>query len=144
MSFVLAAVIGYVLLRRRIGALGLRRVFATLTRLAVVAGLIAGGTGADRSCSAWTLGWARTRWPASSSWSSAALVLVVGYLAAAFALRVREIRDLGRWSGPGSRAGIRYRGVTDLSISHRRGQPRQRKLAWKYPVKTVSSAIIAE
>ena len=39
-SFVLAAALGYVLLRRRIGPLGLRRVFATLGRLGL-AGLIA-------------------------------------------------------------------------------------------------------
>ena len=38
-SYVLAAVIGYALLRRRIGSLELRRVFGTLGRLALAAAL---------------------------------------------------------------------------------------------------------
>src|SRR5690606_20234284 len=40
-SFVVAAILGYLLLRRRLGPLGLRRVFATLGRLAVAAGIAA-------------------------------------------------------------------------------------------------------
>jgi putative peptidoglycan lipid II flippase len=92
-SYVLAAVIGYALLRRRIGSLELRRVFGTLGRLALAAALAGVPTllvviGLD------------ALWGESKSSSLAQLVvggavLVAAYVGAAFALRVREVRELG-------------------------------------------------
>jgi putative peptidoglycan lipid II flippase len=93
LSFVLAAVLGYVLLRRRIGRLGLTAVFATLGRLTVAAlggGVLAlialivisgaMGDGKKGSVVALVVGGA---------------VLIAGYVAIALALRVREVRELG-------------------------------------------------
>jgi putative peptidoglycan lipid II flippase len=91
-SFVLAAVIGYLLLRRRIGSLELHRVFGTLGRLAAAA-MLAGvpallvvigldalwGVGKAASIAQLILG---------------GLVLVAAYVGAAFALRVPEVREL--------------------------------------------------
>ena len=92
-SYVLAAVIGYALLRRRIGSLELRRVFGTLGRLALAAALAGVPTllvviGLD------------ALWGESKSSSLAQLVvggavLVAAYVGAAVALRVPEVRELG-------------------------------------------------
>lgn len=92
-SFVLAAAVGYLLLRRRIGSLELRRVGATLAQLALAA-LLAGGPalltvlgieallGVGKLASVVGL-------------VTGGVVLVVGYVAAAVVLRVREVHDLG-------------------------------------------------
>jgi putative peptidoglycan lipid II flippase len=92
-SFVVAAAFGYLLLRRRIGRLDLRSVFATLGRLAVAA-VVAGVptllvlVGLDAF-----LG---ESWVASVvELIVCGLVLVTTYVAVAFALRVREVRELG-------------------------------------------------
>jgi putative peptidoglycan lipid II flippase len=110
-SFALAAAIGYLLLRRRIGPLGLRSVFTTLARLgiaAVVAGiptaLVVIGLNA---------------WLGGGKISSAiqlvvgAVVLMAVYVATAMALRVSEVRELsamvrarlGHAAGPASSSG---------------------------------------
>jgi putative peptidoglycan lipid II flippase len=93
-SFVLATALGYWVLRRRLGALGLHQIFATLGRLAVaatVAGLLA-----------W-LAVAVLEAAEGDGKLASVVQLVVGgfvllgsYLAVAFALRVPEIRDLTR------------------------------------------------
>jgi putative peptidoglycan lipid II flippase len=92
-SFVFAVALGYWLLRRRLGPLGLRRVVATLTRLAVAAALAAVpaalavygldavlGDGKVASVVQVVVG---------------GMVLLVGYVAAATALRAREVTELG-------------------------------------------------
>ena len=93
-SYLLAAVVGYVLLRRRIGRLELRRVFATLAKLGLAA-LLAGVPtllvvlgldavlGDDRKGSNIV------------ELLVGAVVLVAAYIGAALALRVHEIRELG-------------------------------------------------
>jgi putative peptidoglycan lipid II flippase len=93
LSFLLAAVVGYVLLRRRLGSLELRQVFTTLARLgaaAVLAGVpallaVIGlgallGEGGLGSLAQLIVGGA---------------VLVVAYVGIALLLRVREIQELG-------------------------------------------------
>jgi putative peptidoglycan lipid II flippase len=92
-SFVLAAVIGYALLRRRIGSLELRRVFGTLGRLAVAAVLAGVPTllvviGLDAL-------WGEGKQASFAQLVVGGAVLVATYVGAAFALRVREVRDLG-------------------------------------------------
>jgi putative peptidoglycan lipid II flippase len=94
-SFVLAVVLGYVLLRRRVGPLGLRQVFGTIARL-VVAAMIAAIPavivvivlnqvfGADR----------HTKVASLVELGVGGLVLIATYIGAAFALRVREVREL--------------------------------------------------
>jgi len=92
-SFVLAAALGYWLLRRRIGQLGLMRVFTTLGRLglaavlaAVPAGLVIFALDAVRGDG---------KMASVVQLLVGGLVLVGGYVAAAFLLRVREVRELG-------------------------------------------------
>jgi putative peptidoglycan lipid II flippase len=91
-SFMLATVLGYALLRRRIGRLGLAQIGSTLGRLAaatVIGGLaswlvlvgLTAATGAGKIASIVQL-------------VTAGLVLVLVYVAAAFVLRVREVREL--------------------------------------------------
>jgi putative peptidoglycan lipid II flippase len=91
-SFVLATVLGYLLLQRRVGPLGLPDVFATLGRLAVaacVAGLLAWAV-----LAALTAAFGDGKWASVVQLIVVGLVLLAAYLAAAFALRVREVRDL--------------------------------------------------
>lgn len=92
-SYVFGAALGYWLLRRRIGRLGLRRVATTLIRLAVAAALASVPTvlvvaGLDTFLSDDWLGNA-VRLVAGG------IVLLVGYVMAATALRVREVTELG-------------------------------------------------
>jgi putative peptidoglycan lipid II flippase len=92
-SYVLAAVIGYALLRRRIGSLELRRVFGTLGRLALAAVLAAVPTllvviGLDAL-------WGESKASSFAQLIVGGAVLVGAYVGAAFALRVREVRELG-------------------------------------------------
>jgi putative peptidoglycan lipid II flippase len=93
LSFMLGAVLGYWLLRRRIGRLGLREVGATLARLTLAAGLAAVPT-------------ALVVYGLSSvlddNWLGSVVqvvvggvVLLAGYVGAAVVLRVREVTELG-------------------------------------------------
>lgn len=91
-SYLAALALGYWLLRRRIGPLGLMRVLDTLVRLGLAA-LIASVPAALVVVTMTAL--------AGDAWASSVAQLVVGgsvliaaYLAAALALRVREVRDL--------------------------------------------------
>ncbi|NJC68845.1 murein biosynthesis integral membrane protein MurJ [Planosporangium thailandense] len=92
-SYVFGAALGYWLLRRRIGRLGLRRVATTLLRLTVAAALAAVPTvlvvaGLDTFLSDDWLG-NLVRLVVGG------IVLLVGYVVAAAALRVREVTELG-------------------------------------------------
>jgi putative peptidoglycan lipid II flippase len=91
-SFVVAFVIGYWLLRRRIGLLGLREVASTLLRLGVAAAVAA----VPAAGAAWALGNVL-----GDGWRGSAVQLVVGtvvlalvYLLLASALQVSEVRQL--------------------------------------------------
>jgi putative peptidoglycan lipid II flippase len=92
-SFVLAAVIGYALLRRRLGALELRRVFRTLGQLALAA--VLAGVLALLVVMGFTAMWGEEKWASVAQLVVGAAVLGVAYVGAAFALRVPEIRELG-------------------------------------------------
>jgi putative peptidoglycan lipid II flippase len=92
-SFVLGAILGYWLLRRRVGALDLNRVFASLGRVglaSLVAGIVTGLV---------TLG--LTAWWGSGKAASVAqlviggFVLIAVYLGVALAMRIHEVRELG-------------------------------------------------
>jgi putative peptidoglycan lipid II flippase len=93
LSFALAVVIGYALLRRRVGALGLAQVGATLVRLGIAAAVAAIPTGL-------TLFLLTALWGDESKLANvgqlllAGLVLVGTFLAAALLLRVGEVREL--------------------------------------------------
>lgn len=93
-SFAAGAVLGAVLLRRRLGPLGMRRVGGALLRLVAAAGIAAVPT--------WLVGYAVTDlWGTGKLASLAHLVLggavlLTGYALAALALRVPEVRDLAR------------------------------------------------
>jgi putative peptidoglycan lipid II flippase len=100
-SFVLAAAIGYVLLRRRIGALGLRQVFSTLLRLGL-AGLIA-AVPTVLVVVGLTALWGDGKGASVLQLFVGGAVLVAVYVGAAFALRVREVREL--WTMVRSRVG---------------------------------------
>jgi putative peptidoglycan lipid II flippase len=91
-SYVLSVAIGYWLLRRRIGRLGLRAVASTLARLTLAAGMAA--------VPAWLIT-VRLRHAIGAGWGSSVLqvvlgggVLLAGYTGMALLLRVREIREL--------------------------------------------------
>ena len=92
-SFVLAAVIGYLLLRRRIGSLELRRVFGTLGRLALAAMLA--GVPALLVVIGLDALWGEGKAASIAQLILGGLVLVAAYVGAAFALRVPEVRELG-------------------------------------------------
>jgi putative peptidoglycan lipid II flippase len=90
-SFVVALVFGYWVLRRKIGLLGLRRVADTLVRLtgaAVVAGVVAFGV-------AWLIakGIGDGKVASIIELAVGGLVLVAAYAALATVLRVREINQ---------------------------------------------------
>ncbi|GII22289.1 murein biosynthesis integral membrane protein MurJ [Planosporangium mesophilum] len=92
-SFVFGTVLGYWLLRRRMGRLGLRAVGSTLARLALAAALAAVPAG---------LAVVGLRAVLADDWLGSVIELVVGgvvllagYVAAAVALRVREVTELG-------------------------------------------------
>jgi putative peptidoglycan lipid II flippase len=93
-SFVVAAVVGALLLRRRTGPLGLRRIADTLLRL----GAAAGASG----LAAFGLTVIIERWLGDGKFGSAIMfgagtvVLLAGYVGLAVLLRVREVTELGR------------------------------------------------
>jgi putative peptidoglycan lipid II flippase len=91
-SFVVAVVIGYVLLARRIGSLDLTRVFATVGRLTAAAAIAAVPTGLV----VWLMirVWGDEKVASAVELVVGAIVLILVYLAAALALRVREVREL--------------------------------------------------
>jgi putative peptidoglycan lipid II flippase len=93
-SFVFGVVLGYWLLRRRLGPLGLTRVIATLGRLALAAALAAVPAalavyGLDAVLGDGKIG-------SVVQIVVGGFVLLAGYVAAAAALRVREVTELGR------------------------------------------------
>jgi len=91
-SFVVAAVVSAMLLRRRVGAIGLRQIFDTFAR-AFVAGVGAFALG-------WITVWLLGRWLGDDRLSAlvqlaiGGVVIVGVYGALALALRMREARDL--------------------------------------------------
>lgn len=91
-SFVVAAIVSYALLRRRIGSLGLRRVASTLLRL-VLAGAVAAVPG-------WLVAKAlgpvlgHGRIASLAELAAGGAVLAIVYFGLAYALRVREINQL--------------------------------------------------
>ncbi|MCW2643617.1 MAG: integral rane protein MviN [Dactylosporangium sp.] len=92
-SFTFAVALGYWLLRRRIGRLGLTRVLATLSRLALAAALAAVPAalsvyGVDAVLGDGKVG-------SLVQVVIGGVVLLVGYVAAAAALRVPEVTELG-------------------------------------------------
>jgi len=90
---VLAALLGYWLLRRRIGALDLDRVFASLGRVGL-ASLVA-------AIITWLVTLGMTAWWGNGKVASIAqlivggLVLVAAYLGVSLAMRIHEVRELG-------------------------------------------------
>ena len=91
-SFAVAAVIGYVLLRRRIGRLGLTSVFATLGRLSAAALIAAVPT--LLVVVGMTAAWGTGKGASIAQLLAGGIVLFGTYVAAAALLRVREVRDL--------------------------------------------------
>jgi putative peptidoglycan lipid II flippase len=91
-SFVLAAVLGYWLLRKRIGRLGISRVATTLGRLSIAAVIAALPAGLIVWALISTMG---TAWFASLvQLAVGSAVLLVGYVTLALLLRVPEVRDV--------------------------------------------------
>jgi len=92
LSFVAGALLSFLLLRRRLGPLGMARVVGALVRLTAAAALAA--------LPAWAVGYAVTRTMGDGKLASAihltlgGTVLVGAYAAAALLLRVPEVRDL--------------------------------------------------
>jgi putative peptidoglycan lipid II flippase len=90
-SFLVALILGYWLLRRRVGRLGLRQVADTLVRLAIAAGAAA--------VPAFGAAWLLSRLVGDGKLGSAVqlaaggLVLVAVYAALATLLRVREVNQ---------------------------------------------------
>jgi len=91
-SFVVASGLGYLLLRRRIGRLGIARVAGTLGRLGL-AGLIAAVPTAAVVVFI-TLGWGDGKAASAVQLVAGAVVLLGTYLAAATWLRVPEVAEL--------------------------------------------------
>jgi putative peptidoglycan lipid II flippase len=96
-SFVVAALIGYGLLRRRIGRLGLTRVFATLGRLGL-AGLIAAAV-TTVVVVVMTLVWGDEKAASVVQLAVGAVVLFATYVGAALWLRVDEVKELASMIG---------------------------------------------
>jgi putative peptidoglycan lipid II flippase len=96
-SFVVAALIGYWLLRRRIGPLGLTRVFATLGRLGL-AGLIAAAV-TTVVLVVMTLVWGDEKAASAVQLGVGAVVLFATYVGAALWLRVNEVKELATMVG---------------------------------------------
>ena len=91
-SFVLAAALGYWLLRRRVGALGLRQITSTLVRLGVAA-LVACVPTAILVFGI-TMLWNDDQPASYVQLVLGGIVLIATYVAVAFVLRVREVRDI--------------------------------------------------
>jgi putative peptidoglycan lipid II flippase len=92
LSFVAAAALGYLLLRRRIGRLGLAQVLGTLGRL-TLAGIIAAVPTAAVLVT-FTVIWGDGKLASVIQLVVGGLVLLATYLAAATWLRIGEVRDL--------------------------------------------------
>jgi putative peptidoglycan lipid II flippase len=92
-SFLVALLVGYWLLRRKIGRLGLRRVADTLTRLAIAAGVAA----VPAFTAAWLVGRVIGDGKLASTVQLAVggMVLLGAYAALAVLLRVREVKQFG-------------------------------------------------
>jgi putative peptidoglycan lipid II flippase len=91
-SFAVAAVIGYALLRRRLGRLGLTAVFATLGRLTGAALIAAVPT--VLVVVAMTAAWGTGKGASIAQLLAGGAVLFGTYVGVAALLRVREVRDL--------------------------------------------------
>jgi putative peptidoglycan lipid II flippase len=91
-SYVLAAIVGYVLLRRRIGSLQLRRVFTTLGKLAVAA--VLAGVPALLVVIGLASVSGESKLAGIAQLIAGGAVLLAGYVGLAFALRVPEMREL--------------------------------------------------
>jgi len=91
-SFVVAAALGYVYLRQRIGRLGMRRVFVTLTRLGL-AGLIA-AVPTTAVLVAMSVLWGDGKGASLIQLLLCGPILVGAYLGAATWLRVPEVKEL--------------------------------------------------
>jgi putative peptidoglycan lipid II flippase len=92
-SFVLAAALGYVWLRRRIGPLGLSALLSTLGRVAIAA--IAAGIPAGLVVFAITSVWDDGKVASIVTLVLGGATLLAGYVAGAYLLRIREISELG-------------------------------------------------
>jgi putative peptidoglycan lipid II flippase len=91
-SFVLAAVLGYWLLRQRVGLLGMRQIVSTIARLGFAA-LVACVPALIVVIGLTTL-WTDDRPASYVELVLGGIVLIGTYIAVAFALRVQEVRDL--------------------------------------------------
>jgi putative peptidoglycan lipid II flippase len=91
-SFVVAAAIGYALLRRRIGRLGLTELFATLGRLALAALIAAVPT--VLVLVGMTAAWGTGKWASIGQLVVGGVVLFATYFGVAIVLRVPEVREL--------------------------------------------------
>jgi putative peptidoglycan lipid II flippase len=91
-SFVLAAALGYWLLRQRVGLLGMRQIVSTIVRLGVAA--LVACVPALIVVVGLTLVWNDDRPASYIELVLGGIVLVGTYVAVAFVLRVQEVRDL--------------------------------------------------
>jgi putative peptidoglycan lipid II flippase len=91
-SFVVASLLGYQLMRRRLGRLGLTDVFSTLTKLGIAAVLAAVPT--IIALAVMMSMWGDSKVPSAVELVVGALVLGTGYLVAARVLRIREVNEL--------------------------------------------------
>jgi putative peptidoglycan lipid II flippase len=92
-SFVVGVLIGYVLLRRRVGRLDLGRIFATVGRLTLASAIAAAPAALVVYLMVRT--WGDAKVASAIELVVGALVLIAVYIVAAVALRVREVRELG-------------------------------------------------
>lgn len=92
-SFVLAAAVGYALLRRRIGRLGLTTVLAALARITAAA--VAAGIPAGLVVLAITYWWGDNKVQSIVTLIAGGSVLLASYVAFAYLLGIREVRDVG-------------------------------------------------
>jgi putative peptidoglycan lipid II flippase len=91
-SFVVAAALGYLLLRRRIGRLGLSQVFGTLSRLAL-AGVIA-AVPTTAVLVTMTVLWGDAKGASFLQLLLCGPILIAAYLGAATWLRIPEVSEL--------------------------------------------------
>jgi putative peptidoglycan lipid II flippase len=92
-SYVLAVLLGYALLRGRIGSLGLRQVFATIVRLSVAALIAAVPT--VLLVVVLEQVWGNEKLASLAQLIFGGLVMTLGFVVTAFTLRIREVRELG-------------------------------------------------
>ena len=91
-SFVVGALLGYLLLRRRLGRLGLAATAGTLGRLSIAA--LVGGLGAFGVRLLAVQAWGEGHLSSLAQLVLGGAVLLGGYLGMALLLRIQEIRDL--------------------------------------------------